>query len=207
MLVPTIRYASRASSLFSLVVVITAGLELLENADLLSRQREGLLRVIFAGSATVALAFMTIRAPLSVSLRGVILCGLTLIMVGHFHSYTEHAPSWDQVPVFGRSSAARRWVEPLVSGGWVLTVVYIAFRAVRSLQRLHGESLRQERLRAIGEMTSGIAHDLNNALTPLVGSAELLMASIPQPSVRQQRLSARVAVRLVYSHHVAVCLV
>ena len=188
MLVPTIRYASRAITLFSLIVVITAGLELLENADLLSKQREGWLRVVFAGSATMALVVMTVRAPLSASLRAVILCGLSLIMVGHFNSYTQHVETWNQVPVFGRNSPARRWIEPLISGGWVLTVVYIAFRAVRSLQRLHTESLRRERLRAIGEMTSGIAHDLNNALTPLVGSAELLIASIPNPSARQQRL-------------------
>ncbi|MCR9201529.1 MAG: response regulator [Planctomycetaceae bacterium] len=188
MLVPTIRYASRAIGLFSLIVVITAGLEVMENADVISKQREGLLRLMMAGTVTVVLAALTVRAPLSVTLRSVICVGLSLIMLGHFTSYTEQIPAWDHVPMLGRKAAHRDWVELLASGGWILAVVFIAFRAVRSLQQLHTESLRQERLRAIGEMTSGIAHDLNNALTPLVGSAELLMASIPVPSARQRRL-------------------
>ena len=188
MLVPTIRYASRAIGLFSLIVVITAGLEVMENAELISKQREGLLRLVLAGTVTVVLAALTIRAPLSFALRSVICAGLALIMLGHFTSYTEQIPAWDQVPILGRKAARRDWVELLTSGGWIPAVVFIAFRAVRSLQQLHAESLRQERLRAIGQMTSGIAHDLNNALTPLVGSAELLMASIPVPSARQRRL-------------------
>jgi CheY-like chemotaxis protein len=34
--------------------------------------------------------------------------------------------------------------------------------------------MQQERLRALGQMASGIAHDVNNALSPIVGFAELL---------------------------------
>jgi len=34
--------------------------------------------------------------------------------------------------------------------------------------------IQQERMRALGEMASGVAHDLNNALAPVVGFAELL---------------------------------
>lgn len=188
MLVPIIRYASRAICLFSLVVVIAATLEVLENAEVISKQQEGMLRVIFAGFLTTVLAILTARAPLSTTLRGVILCGLLLIMWSHFNSYTEHHPAWDRVPLLGKRSPSHKWMDPLLSGGWVLAIVYIAYRSVRSLHQLHAESLRQERLRAIGEMTSGIAHDLNNALTPLVGSAELLIASVPSPSERQKRL-------------------
>ncbi|MBI3970560.1 MAG: PAS domain S-box protein [Chloroflexi bacterium] len=35
--------------------------------------------------------------------------------------------------------------------------------------------IQQERLQALGEMASGVAHDLNNALAPVVGFSELLM--------------------------------
>jgi signal transduction histidine kinase/ActR/RegA family two-component response regulator len=38
--------------------------------------------------------------------------------------------------------------------------------------------VQQERLRALGQMASGIAHDLNNALAPVVGFSELLR-SVP----------------------------
>ena len=34
---------------------------------------------------------------------------------------------------------------------------------------------QQERLKALGQMASGIAHDINNALSPIVGFAELLL--------------------------------
>ena len=35
--------------------------------------------------------------------------------------------------------------------------------------------MQQERLKALGQMASGIAHDINNALSPVVGFSELLM--------------------------------
>ena len=37
--------------------------------------------------------------------------------------------------------------------------------------------VQQERLRALGQLTSGIAHDLNNMLAPVVGFSELLQGS------------------------------
>ena len=42
--------------------------------------------------------------------------------------------------------------------------------------------LQTERLRALGEMASGIAHDINNAISPVTLYAELLMHSEPQLS-------------------------
>src|SRR5205814_9429269 len=35
--------------------------------------------------------------------------------------------------------------------------------------------MQHERLRALGQMASGIAHDINNALSPVSGFAELLL--------------------------------
>jgi signal transduction histidine kinase len=35
--------------------------------------------------------------------------------------------------------------------------------------------IQQERLRALGEMASGVAHDFNNALAPIVGFSNLLL--------------------------------
>jgi len=36
------------------------------------------------------------------------------------------------------------------------------------------QAIRQERLRALGEMASGVSHDFNNALSPILGYTELL---------------------------------
>ncbi len=47
--------------------------------------------------------------------------------------------------------------------------------AYNELRRTQATVLQQERLKALGQMASGIAHDVNNALSPVVGFSELLM--------------------------------
>ena len=47
--------------------------------------------------------------------------------------------------------------------------------ALLELEAAQTQIVQQERLRALGEMASGIAHDLNNALAPVVGFTELLL--------------------------------
>jgi signal transduction histidine kinase len=42
--------------------------------------------------------------------------------------------------------------------------------------------VQQERLRALGQMASGIAHDINNALLPIVAYSELLATTLPNLS-------------------------
>lgn len=44
-----------------------------------------------------------------------------------------------------------------------------------TLQKTQDELVRRERLRAVGELASGLAHDLNNALTPIVAYSQLLV--------------------------------
>ncbi|GEM_PF-2399523 len=47
--------------------------------------------------------------------------------------------------------------------------------ALSELQAIQSKVIQQERLRALGQMASGIAHDLNNALSPVLGFCELLL--------------------------------
>ncbi len=49
--------------------------------------------------------------------------------------------------------------------------------ACRDLRQTQQAVMQQERLRALGQMASGIAHDINNALSPVVGFADLLARS------------------------------
>jgi len=44
--------------------------------------------------------------------------------------------------------------------------------------------VQQERLKALGQMASGISHDIGNALVPLLAYAELLEEH-PDPKVRE----------------------
>lgn len=48
-------------------------------------------------------------------------------------------------------------------------------RAYEELRRTQQVVVRQERLRALGEMASGVAHDINNALSPIMGYSEMLL--------------------------------
>jgi len=49
------------------------------------------------------------------------------------------------------------------------------------LKATQQQMLQQERLRAMGQMASGIAHDFNHSLSPIVGFAELLMRTPDLP--------------------------
>jgi signal transduction histidine kinase len=48
-------------------------------------------------------------------------------------------------------------------------------RDLTRLELTQEQLVRQERLRALGEMASGVVHDLNNALVPIVGYTSLLL--------------------------------
>lgn len=47
--------------------------------------------------------------------------------------------------------------------------------AYNELRQTQQAVMQQERLKALGQMASGIAHDVNNALSPVVGFADLLL--------------------------------
>lgn len=53
--------------------------------------------------------------------------------------------------------------------------------ALDKVQRTQAQVIQQERLRALGQMASGIAHDLNNTLSPVLAYAELLASAEDLP--------------------------
>ena len=48
-------------------------------------------------------------------------------------------------------------------------------KAERELEKIQKQVIQQERLKAIGQMASGIVHDINNALVPILGFSEILI--------------------------------
>jgi signal transduction histidine kinase/CheY-like chemotaxis protein len=52
-------------------------------------------------------------------------------------------------------------------------------KAYNEIRQTQQNVMQQERLKALGQMASGIAHDINNALSPVIGFADLLSRAEP----------------------------
>ncbi|MBU6411293.1 MAG: response regulator, partial [Verrucomicrobia bacterium] len=57
----------------------------------------------------------------------------------------------------------------------------------RELRQAQQAVMQQERLKALGQMASGIAHDINNALSPIVGFAGLICLNEPELREKSRR--------------------
>ena len=63
--------------------------------------------------------------------------------------------------------------------------------AYNELRRTQQVVVQQERLRALGQMASGIAHDVNNAMSPIVAYSDLLLTTLPDlPEKSREYLQA-----------------
>ncbi len=62
------------------------------------------------------------------------------------------------------------------------------YRDVTRRKRMEKESVQQERLAAVGQLSAGIAHDFNNILTSIMGFTELLQSSPETPEAMQVNL-------------------
>jgi signal transduction histidine kinase/ActR/RegA family two-component response regulator/HAMP domain-containing protein len=60
-------------------------------------------------------------------------------------------------------------------------------KAYNELRQTQHTVMQQERLKALGQMASGVAHDINNALSPIVGFADLINAREPDLSENSRR--------------------
>jgi PAS domain S-box-containing protein len=123
---------------------------------------------------------------------------------GGLHSLVA-APLQSESRVFGVLIAARRQPDSFTSGECeflrqLSAHVALAARQAElhaSLQRAYDDLrqtqqsvMQQERLRALGEMASGIAHDINNAISPITLYTESLARSRTEPERTRARAAA-----------------
>jgi signal transduction histidine kinase/ActR/RegA family two-component response regulator len=120
---------------------------------------------------------------------------------GGLHSLVA-APLLVESKVFGVLIAARRQPQSFSSGECEFlrqlsehvalaahqTQLYEALhQAYEDLRQTQQAVMQQERLRALGQMASGIAHDINNAISPVALYTESLLESEPGLSTRARQ--------------------
>ena len=97
---------------------------------------------------------------------------------GQFEYRTQHkSGAWR---VF-RASA-----RPLHDEAGQVTGVIASVRDITEQQRLENQVIQSERLAAMGQMIAGVAHELNNPLTAILGVTELLRDNASEESSRRQ---------------------
>jgi GAF domain-containing protein/ActR/RegA family two-component response regulator len=60
-----------------------------------------------------------------------------------------------------------------------------ATRALEEVRRTQEQLVRMEKLRALGEMASGVAHDFNNVLAVILGRVQLLLRRVEDATLRR----------------------
>jgi two-component system, cell cycle sensor histidine kinase and response regulator CckA len=80
-----------------------------------------------------------------------------------------------------------RFVPEFGSDGAVETVLGIT-RDITEQKQLQLQLFRAQRLESLGRFSSGIAHDMNNILTPILAVAQLLPMKLPQLDAQNQHL-------------------
>jgi len=68
-------------------------------------------------------------------------------------------------------------------------------RSYRELQQAQEQLVQAEKLRALGQMSAGIAHDLNNVLAAVLGQTELLRMQVSDPNQQDSLATMETAAR------------
>ena len=97
----------------------------------------------------------------------------------------------------------RATASPLMNSSGQIAGVIASARDITDSKHMEQQLIQNERLAAMGQMIAGVAHELNNPLTAVLGVTELLRDSTPEDSARKQldiaHRQARRAAQIVQS--------
>ncbi len=82
---------------------------------------------------------------------------------------------------------ASRWTLMRDRNGQAISILTVN-TDITEKKHLETQVLRAQRLESIGTLASGIAHDLNNILTPILTTAQLLQMKMPDADERNQQM-------------------
>lgn len=86
----------------------------------------------------------------------------------------------------GAWRAMRASASPLTNAEGRIIGVVASARDVTESRRMEEQLLQSEKLAAIGQMVSGVAHELNNPLTAILGVSDLLRERVTDDGLRRQ---------------------
>ncbi len=86
----------------------------------------------------------------------------------------------------GSWKTLRANASPIFDAQGKLSGVVASVRDITTLKQLEQQLIQSERLAAMGQMIDGFAHELNNPLTAILGSIELLESSIEDKGVARK---------------------
>ncbi|WP_145424983.1 hybrid sensor histidine kinase/response regulator [Symmachiella dynata] len=195
------QFAWRAMCIFLALGGWICLLKSIERFGLISAMNVSLLRLISSVVCFAWLAKNSLNRRISTAIRATFLVFVVSITLEMFFGVTEDVAAWKEVAIVGQNSETRRLFEQILSGLWFGSGLFLVYLMVRSLEQttrkleatvveLHEsqeQNIRRERLSALGEMASGVAHDLNNTLAPVVAYTELLLIDTTLSSEQRRR--------------------
>ncbi len=103
----------------------------------------------------------------------------------------------------GEMRLFRATASPLLDAAGEIEGIIASARDITEAKRMEQQLIQTERLAAMGQMIAGVAHELNNPLTAVLGVTELLRDSAVDPVMRRQlelaHRQARRAAQIVQS--------
>ncbi len=95
----------------------------------------------------------------------------------------------------GEMRLFRATANPLVDASGRIEGLIVSARDITEAKRIEQQLIQTERLAATGQMIAGVAHELNNPLTAVLGVTELLRDSAEEPTRRHLDMAYRQASR------------
>ncbi|MFQ5696303.1 MAG: ATP-binding protein, partial [Terriglobia bacterium] len=104
----------------------------------------------------------------------------------HLHASPEEM-FWDELELLEpRRRVLERFARPLLDAQQRLVGRLEVYRDITAQRLLHDKVLQREKLAAMGQLVSGIAHELNNPLTAVTGYTHLLLNTSLDPALREK---------------------